>query len=215
MVPAGEAWIWRDLTFDLKARDRLAVAGPSGVGKTLLLRAVAGLDPLDEGRIALEDRPRESWSIPAFRSRVCYLHQRPALLDGSVEENLRRPFALEVHRSRSFDEAEAVALLERLGRSGDLLRQRASNLSGGEAQLVALLRALLPGPSILLLDEPTASLDAETTQRVEAMILEWVTASAGRALLWTSHDPSQLSRIATRRLVLERGHDGAARHRET
>ncbi|AKU89740.1 ABC transporter ATP-binding protein [Vulgatibacter incomptus] len=198
------SWIFRGLSFEVRAGEKLALAGPSGAGKTLLLRTLAGLDRMDEGELELEGVPFRQWSAPAWRSRICYLHQRPALLPGTVEENLRRPFLLEVHRGREFDRELAEELLGRLGRDPALLTQRASTLSGGEAQIVALVRALLLAPRVLLLDEPTASLDRETAGRAETVIDGWISEAEGRALVWTSHEPAQLERIASRRIELPR-----------
>jgi putative ABC transport system ATP-binding protein len=204
-------WVFRGLSFEVRTGERLALARPSGAGKTLLLRALAGLDRMDEGELTLEGVPFRQWSPPAWRSRICYLHQSPALLPGTVEENLRRPFLLEVHRGRSFDRDLAATYLEALGREPSFLAQRASTLSGGEAQILALVRALQMLPRILLLDEPTASLDRETAGRAEALIEQWLSQGRDRALVWTSHEPAQLERIASRRIDLPRSPAGGPR----
>jgi putative ABC transport system ATP-binding protein len=94
-----------------------------------------------------------------------------------------------------------VHWLERLGRPPSFLDLEASHLSGGEAQLMALLRALQLDPDVLLLDEPTASLDAATTERVEQLLRRWL-AEAPRACLLVSHDGAQLRRLAGRQLPL-------------
>ncbi|HEY0839191.1 MAG TPA: ATP-binding cassette domain-containing protein, partial [Vulgatibacter sp.] len=169
-----------------------------------LLRAIAGLDRVDEGRVELDGRTPRQWEPPAFRARVCYLHQRPALWDASVEANLAAPFALRAHAGKAFDRRRAAALLEDLGKDEAFLDARAKDLSGGESQVVALVRALLVDPRVLLLDEPTASLDRAAAARAEALLLDWIAEDPGRAFLWTSHDPDQLDRIATRRVDVER-----------
>ena len=119
---------------------RCAVAGPSGAGKTLLLRALAGLDPLDAGQVCWRGHAVRRDAFPGFRSAVIYLHQRPALLEENVEAALRRPFALRVHRHRQFDRETIVDLLARLGRDESFLDKAVGDLSGGESQLTALLR---------------------------------------------------------------------------
>lgn len=202
--PGGAVWLWRDLSFSVGAGESLAVTGPSGTGKTLLLRALAGLDPLDEGAILLDGKPIEDWNPPLYRSQVSYLQQRPAFLPGSVEANLRQPFELAVHRGKHFDRERASALLRELGRAPSLLEQDAALLSGGEAQIVALMRVLQLAPRFLLLDEPTSSLDPETTARVEAILRSWKAEDPERALVWTSHDAAQLKRVADRELSLAR-----------
>lgn len=199
----GTTWIWRHLDFQVNPTETLAVVGPSGSGKSLLLRAIAGLDPLDEGMILYENRSPAQWGLPSYRTRVMYLPQRPALFEGNVLDNLRLPFTLKAHQAERCDENRAIDHLEKLGRQSSFLSMDASTLSGGEGQVVALVRALLLEPQILLLDEPTASLDASTTQQAEELIAHWRQADPRRACVWASHSAEQLERVATRRLSLE------------
>jgi UDP-glucose/iron transport system ATP-binding protein len=202
----GEGWLFRGLSLRLGAGERLAVAGPSGAGKTLLLRALALLDPLDEGEVRLRGAAPAAAEVPPFRRQVAYLHQRPALFEGSVEDNLRRPFALATQRGRRFDRERLAAWLGELGRDGGFLAKSTRDLSGGEAQITALLRLLQLAPSVLLLDEPTASLDADTAARAEALLGRWLADGPGeRAWIWVSHDRGQAARLASRTLVLDGG----------
>ena len=142
--------------------------------------------------------------VPRFRSRVAYLHQSPALLEGTVEESLRSPFELAVHRDRAFDRDRAVELLAALGRGASFLAKQRDDLSGGERQVTALVRLLQLEPEVVLLDEPTAALDPETTSRAEELLARWV-GGGERACVWVSHDPAQTHRLATRRLRVEGG----------
>jgi putative ABC transport system ATP-binding protein len=183
------------------------VIGPSGAGKTLLLRALALLDPFDEGVIQWQGQGISGHAIPAYRREVTYFHQRPARFEGSVESNLRQPFSLNVNRGRSFDRERILDLLDGLGRGPSFLEQSSRDLSGGESQIVALLRALQLGPAVLLLDEPTASLDEGTARAIEGLIGRWLSEKpAQRALLWVSHDQDQARRVADRRLRMHGGH---------
>jgi putative ABC transport system ATP-binding protein len=192
--------------FELHAGDRLAIIGPSGAGKTVLLRALAMLDPVGEGTIHLRGRAIAQEAIPKYRSEVVYLHQRPALADGRVDAILEHPYSLKVHQTKRFDRNRIVDLLDRLGRDEGFLDKSSRDLSGGEAQIVALLRAIQLDPAILLLDEPTASLDQGTVRAIERLIARWLEEdSEGRALVWVSHDIEQARRVSTRSLAMQFG----------
>src|SRR5262249_49758957 len=117
-TPGGADLLLSGACFELYAGERLAIIGPSGSGKTVLLRTVAMLDPIDEGTIRFKGRAIPGEAVPAYRSEVVYLHQRPALLDGSVAANLEHPFTLRIHRERRFDRKRIVDLLIGLGRDG-------------------------------------------------------------------------------------------------
>jgi putative ABC transport system ATP-binding protein len=199
-------WLIRGVSVAIGFGERLGVLGPSGAGKTVLLRALALLDPLDEGDVRWEGRVVRGDAVPGYRKRVVYFHQRPALLEGTVEDNLRVPFGLREHRGRSFDPARAGELLHRLGRPDDFLAKEARDLSGGESQIVGLVRGLLIDPSVLLLDEPTASLDPATARAVEELLADWLAADPGaRALVWVSHDADQARRMTGHRIHLRGG----------
>ena len=196
----GDRWVWRGLDVAVHPGDRLSVRGASGAGKTLLLRALAGLDALDEGDLLTEGEPVSS--LPQHRAAVAHVAQRPALFDGTVRDNLQAPFAFAVRDGAAYDEARALALLDRLGRDAGMLDQSVDGLSGGEAQTVGLLRALLTAPSMLLLDEPTAGLDPERAEAVEAAVADFLADAPSHAAVWTSHDAAQLDRVTTRSLDL-------------
>jgi putative ABC transport system ATP-binding protein len=198
-----DRWLWRDVSFELRPGETLAVTGPSGSGKTLLLRALAGLDSVIEGEIAFEGRPQRSWRMPAYRAQVLYLAQRPTMLAANVESDLRLPFSLRLHRATPFPRERALGMLAAVGRDEAFLTQPSDTLSGGEGQIVALLRALLLEPRVLLLDEPTASLDDATARAFEGLVADWLGAGEGRGVVWTSHHDDQLDRIGGRRLRLE------------
>jgi putative ABC transport system ATP-binding protein len=204
--PTSQRWLLRGVHLQVASGDRCAVVGPSGSGKTLLLRALSLLDRLDEGEIRWNGKTHRGSSVPNYRRQVVYLHQRPALWEGSVEANLRRPFQLQLHRARRFDHSQIMNWLAVLGRAESFLDQPQQELSGGEIQLVGFLRAIQLDPSILLLDEPTASLDLETAMAMEQLIDLWMAADAGpRAFLWVTHDHGQADRVANRILQMKQG----------
>jgi putative ABC transport system ATP-binding protein len=204
--PKGEGWLIRDVSLAIHPGDRLAVLGPTGAGKTVLLRALALLDPLDTGSIQWRGQAVRSDAVPGYRAQVVYLHQRPALFEGSVEDNLRHPWTLRAHRGHRFDRERAVEFLESLGRPTSFLEKSSRDLSGGEAQVVAMLRAVQLDPAVLLLDEPTASLDKATAGDIEEWLDRWFAAGrGGRSLVWVSHDLDQAGRVADRRLHMRAG----------
>lgn len=194
------------VSLEIRPGDRLAVAGPSGAGKTLLLRSLALLDPIDGGEVRSQGKAVGHDAVPEYRCRVVYLHQRPALLAETVEQALRRPFSLRVHGKARFDRSRMERWLDDLGRDRTFLDKPVRNLSGGEMQLVALLRAIQLDPHVLLLDEPTAALDPASSTAVEALIDRWIMADHdARAIVWVSHDADQTSRIARRMLHMNAG----------
>jgi len=196
LVPGGEKVLLNSVSISLHAGRTMGVMGPSGSGKTLLLRALAMLDPLDEGEIRFRGEVPRHAAIPRYRSQVVYLHQRPALPGATVEAALRRPFALAAHRDRAFDRDKVVAFLEQVGRDAAFLDKSTADLSGGEQQLTALVRAVQLDPAILLLDEPTASLDAGAARAIENLLSAWLAESPGeRTFAWVGHNAEQTMRM--------------------
>ena len=204
--PGDDGWLFHDIDIDLQAGDRLALVGPTGSGKSLILRALALLDPVDSGEVLWRGHRVADAEVPTYRSQVTYLQQRSPLVPGTVEDNLRVPFDLQVRSKLPFPRNEALHLLDTFGAGDDFLAKKEANLSGGERQIVGLLRAFLAQPTVLLLDEPTASLDRDSAAKVEELVLAWqADAAEHRTYLWVSHDPEQVARVADRTLKLARG----------
>ena len=204
--PNAEHRLLENISLTLHSGDRVAVAGPSGSGKTLLLRALALLDPVDGGQVLWHGQPIRNQDIPGFRCRAIYFHQRPSLLADTVEAALRQPFSLAIHRRRKFNRPWIIERLASLGRDEKFLEQKVANLSGGEMQIVALLRALQLEPNVLLLDEPTSALDPQTAAAVEQWLSAWIDQSPdNRAMIWVTHDVNQANRVANRTLHMENG----------
>lgn len=193
--------------FTLSAGDRVAITGSSGSGKSVFLRTLALLDAPSSGEILWHQRRVDNDCIPQYRSRICYMAQRPSLIDGSVEDNLRFPYSLKTLKQQRFDIEKARNLLRQAGKQDSFLNKSASDLSGGEAQVVSLIRAIQLDPEVLLLDEPTAALDPQSSREVERLVTAWFehdNASA-RAYIWVSHDHDQAQRMSNIRLEMQTG----------
>lgn len=198
---ADGGWLVREATLVVQPGERIAVRGESGAGKTVLLRALAALDPLQGGALWWSGEELTGSALPLYRSLAIYLHHRPALIEGTVEENLALPFSLAVHAARKLDRERARSLLDALGKPTAFLAKSQAELSGGEAQIAALVRTLLVEPALLLLDEPTASLDAKSATLVERTLRAWLDeAPAKRALVCASHDLAFTEELCSRRL---------------
>jgi len=196
----------QDLSFSVRAGQRWAVTGPSGSGKTILLRALALLDPLSAGQIRWRGQTITREQVPGYRSQVIFQHQRPAMIGATVEEELKFPFTLGVHQDRSYDPKVVERWLDCVGRSVEFLRKRVQGLSGGEQQIAALLRSMQLEPQMLLLDEPTAALDAATSRAVERLILDWQSQQPSlRSYILVSHDMEQTRRMADHSIMIEGG----------
>lgn len=194
--------LWRGLDLSVHPGERWAITGPSGSGKTVLLRTLAGLTPRQGGEIRFDGKPMDAWWRPAYRARAVYVAQRPALPEGTVEAALAAPFQFRVHHRLKYSREAASRYLAAIGIGATFLDQDTDDLSGGEAQVVNLLRAVLVAPDILLLDEPTASLDPARTAAVEALVRDWMAGGEARACVWTSHDAGQLARVTDQTLAL-------------
>ena len=185
----------------------VAVVGPNGAGKTTLLRALAGLIPLDRGRVVVDGRVLEDTAsgirIPPEARRVGVVFQEPRLFHNlTALENVA--FGLRARGTmRSEARRRAAQWLERVGVAGVAARRPAA-LSGGQAQRVALARALVIEPAVLLLDEPLASVDALARADLRHALRDELKRYPGRRLVVT-HDPIEAAVLAERLLVLEQG----------
>lgn len=178
-----------DVSFDLAAGECLAVLGPSGSGKSLLLRALADLDP-NSGEVSLAGVARSALRAPEWRRRVTYAAAEPGWWAVTVGDH----FA---------DWAAAAPWVRRFRLSEDCAAWPVDRLSTGEAQRLGLIRVLVQSPRVLLLDEPTSALDEAGREAVETAVKERL--DGGAAALWVTHDREQARRMAKRCLRMDRG----------
>jgi putative ABC transport system ATP-binding protein len=169
-----------------------AITGPSGSGKSLFLRMIADLDP-SEGEVWLNGRERASMPAPEWRRRTTYVSAESGWWADTVIEHFP-----------AGTRSEIAALSARLGVRADLLDAPVAQLSTGEKQRLALVRALLPNPPVLLLDEPTGPLDEDSVKQVEALLQERM--ATGTSIVLVTHDPRQAERLGVQRYRMMAGH---------
>lgn len=178
------------VSVSVAAASLLTIQGASGSGKSTFLRAVATLIPISAGVVLLEGREVHEVGIPEYRRRVAYVPQLPAMFEGTVATNLRTGPRF---RGVTVADAEVGRLLERVGLGAGLAGRAASELSGGERLRVGLARALANEPHVLLLDEPTASLDPEAASVILELVLD--VAKSGTAILAVTHSAEHAARL--------------------
>lgn len=199
-----DRWLWRRVNFAIHPSDRISLAGPSGAGKSMLLRALAFLSPVAEGTVLWHGTAVAPHVVPIFRSRVCYVPQRAMLIEGTVRDNLTFPYQFKSHSHHVRDESIWRRWLQELGRDVAFLDRRSDELSGGEAQIVALIRVLQFRPEILLLDEPTSAMDPISAEALESLLFKQCDETAA-AYLWITHDARQAVRVGKTQLEIREG----------
>jgi len=186
--------------FEIARGESLCLVGPTGAGKTTFLRILTGVDHIDMGVLQFEGLPwpRGVGALGAIRS-ITLVPQRPIILSRSVQANVEYGLRL-----RGITPQDRVArVLRRLGLER-LAGRPGGSLSGGQTQLVALARALVLEPKVLLLDEPTANLDPSYVRLIEEVLGE-VRSERKTTLIWATHNLGQVQRVADRACLLLNG----------
>ncbi|MDF1616588.1 ABC transporter ATP-binding protein [Petrocella sp. FN5] len=174
------------------------VTGDNGAGKTTLLKILAGLESHDLGNIVYNDQPLG----PSLMKKITYLSQTPYLMRSSVYENIIYPLKIRNVDSKII-ERKAFEIMEEL-QVAELRDQLATQLSGGESQKVALARALVFDPEVLLLDEPTASIDPATIEIIEEAIKKR-NKLQNMTIIMISHNIDQVKRMCDEIIYMKKG----------
>lgn len=194
-------FLLREVSFELKRGEVVAVVGRSGAGKSTLLRMLNRLDEPTSGTVQLDGQDTREIPPRDLRRRIGMVMQRAYLFPGTVAQNMAFGPA-QRHATLTPDQIDTM--LASVGLAGYQNRD-ALTLSGGEAQRVAILRALANDPEVLLLDEPTSALDAAARDSVEAA-LESLIKERSLSCVWVTHSEEQARTVAGHVLALEAGH---------
>ncbi|WP_432665917.1 ATP-binding cassette domain-containing protein [Wukongibacter baidiensis] len=174
------------------------VIGPNGAGKSTMLKIVAGLEDSSRGKTLYNENPLNDEIL----KNITYMSQRPYLLRTSVFNNISYPLKIRKYDKRDIED-KVNEIMKELGIS-DLSSQLATSLSGGESQKVALARALVFEPEILLLDEPTANIDPNSIELIEKVIAKRNTEKGMTAIIIT-HNMGQAKRLCDEVIFMDKG----------
>jgi putative ABC transport system ATP-binding protein len=205
-IKVGDQNIINNLTFELNSGDWLTITGPSGTGKSTLLKIIAGLTTQDGGHVIVDDMDSLTADIGSYRQAVSYAAQSAQLFGKTVRDNLDLPFMV---RGQEPDESKQRDGLTMVQLPAEYLDKDITELSGGERQRVGVLRNLLFPPKVLLLDEITTGLDAETKDDIWEAIAKQHDAEQN-IVLSVTHDAEEIS-AASMTLHLEDG-EGVMSH---
>ena len=202
----NEKIVHQNISFDLKENESLGVLGPSGTGKSVLLRSIIGLDLIDDGEIYYESKRIDNLKEKDYfsiRKKISYSFQDGALFDSiNVFENLAYP--LYAHTNLSYKE-----ISQKIHHYLDLIDMEGtqhlmpSSLSGGMKKRVGMARALILGPKIILYDEPTAGLDPVNTRRIIGVMKKFK--QLGQSAIFVSHDIPSIIDFCNRIIMLKNG----------
>ena len=192
--------ILNKVNLEVQAGDFLTLTGPSGGGKSTLLKIIASLISPSDGEIIFQGQNQRDYEVTTYRQLVSYCFQQPSLFGQTVADNLQFPFVI---RNEASSQVQIEQALTKVNLPTNYLNKNITELSGGEKQRVALLRNTMFLPKILLLDEVTVGLDARSIEIVHQFIKQlWQ--DAGLTIIQITHNQAELSQAA-KVLWLEEG----------
>lgn len=187
------------ISFTLSQGEFLTLTGPSGGGKSTLLKLIATLLTPTAGTIYFEDNEQSDYEIATYRQQVSYCFQQPSLFGKTVYDNLSFPATV---RNQDFNHQRAEELLQLVALPQNYLAKKITELSGGEKQRVALIRNIMFLPKVLLLDEVTVGLDEKSKRIVHNLIA--TLQKENISIIQVTHDPAEIH-SASKILWLEKG----------
>ncbi|MBD3268389.1 ATP-binding cassette domain-containing protein [bacterium] len=200
---AQQTQILKQLSFSVEEGEIVSLLGTSGAGKTTILRLIVGLDSFSKGEIQYMGRPLREMDVVALRREIGFVAQLPHLFPGTVAENLL--FAPTIHKQPIDDRQAFVGtLLDRVGLPKDMASRITVDLSVGQQMRVSLARTLANQPKMLLLDEPTASLDRASAAQILSLIRE-LNQQQGLTIMAVTHDLNAVKILDGRSLFLHQG----------
>jgi putative ABC transport system ATP-binding protein len=186
-----------NISYTFDCGDIYTIVGPSGAGKSSLLRLLNRLDEPTGGEVFFEGQDYRSVPTRTIRRRIGYLFQAPYLFPESIADNIK-------YAAPDITDDRLSFFLVQVGLDKHRRDESVENLSGGEKQRVALARLLAVEPSVLLLDEPTSSLDPTATREIEELVLK-IAAQRCFTVIMVTHEPRQALRLSGQTLLLVKG----------
>lgn len=186
-------------SLEIKKGETLAVVGPNGAGKSTFLLALAHLIKPVDGGIAFHGKPLKDWDDIEYRRRIAFVFQDPLLMDMSVQDNIA--LGLKFRGVKKEDALEQVIKWSKAMGVDSLLKRRAGQLSGGEAQRVSLARAFVLDPELLLMDEPFSAVDPQTRAQL-LKDLSKVLAEDHRTTIFVTHNLKEAAQFGDRVAVI-------------
>lgn len=194
-----ERTLFSNISLDFKKGEVFHLIGPSGTGKSTFLKGLVGLVEYSSGKVSYYPHTENHLTFPEIRSRIHYIGQFNPSYDLKVLDYINLVYRLEVYKVKKFDLSELEKYLEYFQFNKDILNKNLNFLSGGELQIIRIIRSFLLEPEALLLDEASTAMDGNLKNKFEKILREKVT--NGLSLISVSHDIEHLKRLEGKELT--------------